>query len=69
MILDVAKKSFDHARTTLERLYCYFFILFFYFGFTVRQDYFTVFEPSQSLGGGKSEILEKTTYPPVRPQA
>ena len=31
----------------------------FYLGFTARQDYFTPFEPSQSLGGAKSEVHEK----------
>ena len=43
------------------------FVLFFYPGFMARQDYFTHFEPSQSLGGEKTENpLEK---PPDNPQA
>ena len=29
------------------------YYFFFYLGFTARQDYFTHFEPSQSLGGAK----------------
>ena len=29
-------------------------LFFFYLGFTARQDYFTHFEPSQSLGGAKT---------------
>ena len=38
-----------------------FISLIFYLCFTVRQDYFTHFEPSQSLGGGKTgDPPEKT---------
>ena len=44
---------------------CHFggFILgHFYIGFTARQDYFTPFEPNQSLGGAKArDLREKTT--------
>ena len=32
----------------------FFFIFYFYFGFTAHQNYFTHFEPSQSLGGAKT---------------
>ena len=39
----------------------------FYLGFTARQDYFTHFEPSQSVGGAKAgDPREK---PPDHPQA
>ena len=41
--------------------------LFFYWDFTAHQDYFTQSEPSQSLGGRKREIPERT--PPGHPQA
>ena len=37
----------------------YLFIVLFYLSFTAHQDYFTHFEPSQSLGGRKREIPEK----------
>ena len=40
---------------------------YFYLGFTDRQDYFTHFEPSQSVGGAKTgEPREKL---PDHPQA
>lgn len=42
-------------------------LFIFYLGFTARQDYFTHFEPSQSLGGAKTgDPREK---PPDHPQA
>ena len=38
-----------------------YFFLFFDLGFTARQDYFTHFEPSQSLGGAKTWDPQETT--------
>ena len=40
-------------------------LIFFLFGFTARQDYFTYYEPSQSYGGTKmGDLREKTSdYP------
>ena len=40
--------------------------LFFHFGLTARQDYFTHFEPSQSLGGEKTG--DRREKPPDHPQ-
>ena len=44
-----------------------FLLYFFYLGFTARQDYFTHFEPSQSVGGAKTGDLREK--PPDHPQA
>ena len=38
---------------------CFYFI-FFDLGFTVRQDYFTHFEPNQSFGGAKKHPRKNT---------
>ena len=43
-------------------LFVCFGLLFFYLGFTASQDYFTHFEPSQSLGTEKTgDPREKTS--------
>ena len=47
-----------------EKLHDFFF---FYLGFTACQDYFTHFEPSQSLGGSKTGDPQERT--PHHPQA
>ena len=56
---------YEYSKRTGKKFY--FFIFLFYLGFTARQDYFTHFEPSQSLGGAKmGDTREK---PPDHPQA
>ena len=42
-------------------------LFFFYLVFTARQDYFTHFEPSQSIGGAKTEDPQEKS--PEHPQA
>ena len=44
-----------------------FFLFFFYLGFMTCQDYFTHFEPSQSLSGAK--MGDPQEKPPDYPQA
>ena len=64
MIWDVAKKSFDLS--TLERLIIIIIILFWFYG---PSRLFHCFWAKSIVRWGENEILEKTTYPPVRPQA
>ena len=64
-------KKYKYIRTfSLQRVILVLFLflfIFFYLGFTTHQDYFTHFEPSQSLGGAKTgDPREKT---PDHPQA
>ena len=52
--LDVDRKRVKNNKTLGRSFSLVSLELFFYLGFTARQDYFTQFEPSQSLGGAKT---------------
>ena len=60
-------KSELYFRIDLQISSFLFFFIFFYLGFTARQDYFTNFEPSQTLCGAK--IGDRRENPADHPQA
>ena len=61
LFLSVPEDGCDLHFLEILSLFPFFFVDL---GFTVHQDYFTRFEPSQSLRGAKRKISEKkTTWP------
>ena len=51
----------DFFCSSFSVLVIFIFYFFFYLRFMACQDYFTHFEPSQSLGGRKQELPDKKT--------
>ena len=73
--LGTVNRGFETFRKSIQYVICIQFPLIFFFFFfflvgervTVRQDYFTLFEPNKSVGGAKmADPREKT---PDHPQA
>ena len=67
MYLPVSPISTSCHKSTMAIYVFFFFFFFFFFGFAARQDYFTHFERSQSLGEAKTG--DPRQKPPDHPQA